>query len=189
MSGSSVSRRSASGAGSRPWDSEDRPRAIHDRARMAGGVHREPASRAQWAAGGEHLAGLLREVHGLLVAEPEPHAGDVVYRLFLGFRGLACDQNEHLTRLVVAEAHLSNLPFGLTRLGGDVASKVARLRLGRLEALGLEHLVKPGHQRLDLGFLAGQGQGSAGARGEQKKLASTGLADGGYGDEVDRVEL
>src|SRR6266852_8925047 len=134
MSGSSARRRSVS-------ISEDRPRAIGYRARVAGRVHREPTPRAQRATGGQDRLRLLGEGDYLVVAEPEAHARRVArgaLRTLFARRALAGDQDEHPAGFVVAEAHLSDLPLGLARLEADVCGRPG----GGLDALRLDHLVQ-----------------------------------------------
>ena len=86
---------------------------------------------------------------------------------------------------MVPEAHLADLPLGLTRL----EPRFGQGRLDALDALGRHHLLKPDDEGLDLRFLAGEGQRPAGATGEQEELALARLADRGDRDLVDGVEL
>src|SRR6266581_4988886 len=149
-SGSSISKRSdssnqlgprAPGAGGEPERPplEDRPGTVENRARMAGGIHRQPAAGTQWPPGGQHALRLFRECDDLLMAEPEANA-----RRLLGFcRAVlagrrARHQNEHLAGFVIAEPHLADLPFGLA--GRE--RRLARGTLDKLDPLGLQHLVK-----------------------------------------------
>src|SRR2546428_14118508 len=69
-SGRSTSRRSAT--------SEDGACTVHDRAWVAGRVHREAASRAERPPRGQDGLGLLRERDHLVVAEPEAHRRRIV---------------------------------------------------------------------------------------------------------------
>src|ERR1700757_4799235 len=115
-------RSSMSGSSARSCPvSEDGSGTVHDGAWGAGGVHRESAARAERAARRDHLLRLQGEVGGLAVAQPEANRGPIVGTL-AGRRGaltldgalrLAGDEHEHLPPLVVAEAHLSDLPLGL----------------------------------------------------------------------------
>src|SRR2546428_12425535 len=98
MSGSRASRRSVAST-----ESEDRSGTVVDRARVAGGVHRQPAARAQRAARGQHALGLLGEFGRLLVAEPEAHARSLVARALVARRAFAGDEGEHAPLLVVTE--------------------------------------------------------------------------------------
>src|SRR4029077_9976316 len=101
MSGSSARRRSVSAL-------EDRPRAIGDRAGVAGWVHRESAAGAERASGGQDGLGLFGKGDDLVVAEPEAHAWRTsrggLFAL-IARRALAGNEDEHPARLMVAEAH------------------------------------------------------------------------------------
>src|SRR6266850_720471 len=141
-SGSSTRRRSISSAS---WGEpvecrlEDRPGTVENRARMAGGIHREPAARAQWAPGGQYVLGLLRERGDLLMAEPEANARGVFgRRAVLARGGLAGHQDEHLAGFVVSESHLADLPFGLPGREPGLAGSPFK----RLDPLGFQHLVE-----------------------------------------------
>src|ERR1051326_5639210 len=92
---------------------------------MARWIHGQPAARTQWASRREHRLGLLGERDHLVVTEPESHARRVVVRrgarlgaLLAGVAGrrLAGHKHEHLSRFVIPEAHLTDLPLGLARL-------------------------------------------------------------------------
>src|SRR5579864_2198544 len=186
MRGSSASSRSLSAKSVRSL--EDGSGAIHDRARMAGRVHGQPAARAERAPRGQHGLSLLGEGDDLLVAEPEADAGRIVAGggswLLAGFRRgrtLAGHEYEHAPGFVVAEAHLADLPL---RLAGDVLARLGR-RLGLVDALSLHHLVQADDEGLDLRFLAGESEGVARAAGEEEEPALARLADGRDGDAVD----
>src|SRR5207302_7239012 len=173
--------------------SEDRPGTVHDRTGMAGGIHWQTTSRAKWPAGGKHRLSLLREGDHLVVAEPEAHARRVVRgrRLCrlgrLGRGSLARDQDDHLAGLVIAQAHLADLPLGLVRLGA--AQRGLRRLLRRFDLLGLEHLVQAQEEGLDLGFLTSERQRPPRPGRKEEETALAGLADRGDYDAVDRVEL
>src|ERR1700674_491097 len=194
MSGSLASRRSVawtfrwgprdSGAGE-ALALEDRPGTVGDRAGMAGGIDRQPAARAQRPACGEHLLRLFGEGNNLLVAQPEADARRVCLGGLLAGGRLAGDQHEHAPRLVIPEAHLSNLPF---RLPGH-ERRVTRLPLRHLDALCLHHLVKADDQRLDLGLLARQRERAATAAGQEEEPPLAGLSDGRDRDLIHRIEL
>src|ERR1700737_3778344 len=189
MSGSPHRRRSASSAsGTRPRESEDGPCAIHDRARVAGGIHGQAASGAQRAARGEHRLSLLGEVDDLLGTEPEADAGDVVCLRWLLLAGsrFARDQHEHVAAFVVSQADLPDLPLRLARFGARVAWGFL---LGALDALLLQHLVQPDDQGLDLRLVAAERHGAPRAGGQEEELALAGLSDRRHGDLVARVEL
>src|SRR5207302_4963692 len=115
--GSCVSNRSVGSAA----ESEDRAGTVVDRARVAGGVHRQAAARAQRAAGGEHALGLLREVGRLLVAEPEADAGRLLARSLVARRAFARDEDEHAPVLVVPQPHLVLLQLRLSVQECDAA--------------------------------------------------------------------
>src|SRR3979409_858678 len=128
MSGSSASSRSGMAA------SEDRPRAIGNRAGVAGGVHRQPAPRAQRPARGQHRFRLFGKGADLVVAEPETHAGQGIVRLcpppppLLARAGHAL-----LPPLGVPPPHPPTPPFGLAGLEERAGSRMVR----RLDALRL----------------------------------------------------
>src|SRR4029077_12238451 len=103
MSGSSARRRSV-------LASEDRPRAIGDRAGVAGWVHGESAAGAERPSGGQDRLGLLREGDHPVVAEADTTRwgipGGGLFAL-VARRALARNQDEHPAGFVVAEAHLA----------------------------------------------------------------------------------
>src|ERR1700674_503625 len=108
MSGSSARSRSVFTV------SEDRPRAIGNRAWVAGWIHGQPAPRAQRPPRSQNGLGLFREGDHLVAAEPEPDARSIVAgRPFFGGGALAGDQHEHLARLVVSQPHFAHLPLAL----------------------------------------------------------------------------
>ena len=90
-----------------------------------------------------------------------------------------------MARLVVAQAQLSNVPLGLARL----QRRRHRRPLSHLDALCLHHLAKTDDEGLDLRLLAGQGQLTSGAAGQEEELALSRLAESSHRDPVDGVEL
>src|SRR5215831_9316031 len=84
--------------------SEDRAGTVVDRAWMAGGIHREPATGAERASSRQHLFGLLGEVRNLAMAEPEAHGGGLFTGALFAAGGLAGDKHEHLALGVVPKA-------------------------------------------------------------------------------------
>ena len=122
--------------------------------------------------------------------QPEAHARRIVVRRSfsrLAHRPLAGDQDEHLARLVVAQAHLPDLPLGFTRhLAGR---RFVGGALRPFDLLGFEHLMEPQDERLELGLLAAQRQGPPRACGEEKKSSLAGLTDRRDGNAVDGIEF
>ncbi len=119
------------------------------------------------------------------MAEPEADAGRIVARALLSRGSLARNEDEHAPVLVVAQAHLADLPLRLARLerrAGDVS-------LSALDALRRHHLLQADEESLDLRLLAGQRERAACAAGEEEELALARLADRCDGDLVHRVEL
>src|SRR5258708_2539031 len=188
-SGSSTRRRSIRSASwgrsfERPR-SEDRPGTVENRARMAGGIHRQAAAWAQGAPCGQQVFRLFRESDDLLVAEPEANARGVLGLRLLAGGGLAGYQDEHLACFVVAETHLADLPLGLPGREPSLAGNAFRA----LDPLGFEHLVEANDQSLDLGLLARERQGASPPFGEQEEAPLAGFPDGSHSDVIDRIEL
>ncbi len=86
---------------------------------------------------------------------------------------------------MIAETHLADLPFGISRR----ERTVARRPLSHLDPLRLEHLVDANYQGLDLRLLTGQRQRPPPALGEQEEAPLAGLPDGSHRDVIDRIEL